>query len=94
MSYGVVVIRDTEGYTKIHDHMFKIDQLCYISGGLIVIIFRERYLQTKDEFSDKFEPYVKQLESEGQWVLLEKTSVPGHLNDVAVKFVFKVTKQE
>ena len=74
---------------------YKLNELFFfISGGLIVIIFREGALQMEDGFCDKFEPYVKQLESEGQWVLLEKTSVPGYVSAMGVKFVLKVTKPE
>ena len=49
-------------------------------------------LQMVEGFKDKFEPYAKQLASEGQWVLLERAVVPGYVGYMAIKFVFKVTK--
>ena len=43
---------------------------------------------------DGFEPYMKQLEAEEEWVLLERTLVPYYAQGTAFKFVLKVTKAE
>ena len=40
----------------------------------------------------RFEPYMKQLEAEEEWALLERTPVPYYCQETAVKFVLKVTK--
>ena len=73
---------------------FKFNQFYFIAGGLIIIIARDGLFQTVEGFKDNFEPYVKRLESEGQWVPLERSVVPGYVGYMAIKFVFKVTKPE
>ena len=45
------------------------------------------------EYKDRLEPYIKQLEAEGKWELLEMTVFPNYVPNVnGVKFAFRVTK--
>ena len=63
----------------------------YISGGLVVIGMREELLWLVSEYKDNLEPYMKQLEDEGHWKLLERTVVPEFfMHRPGVVFVFKV----
>lgn len=60
-------------------------------GGFVVIVMREQYLDTVDEYKDRLEPQMKRLEVNGKWKSVSRTVVPKYSwdND-GVVYVFKV----
>ena len=63
------------------------------SGGLILLVGREKDVLTIEEYKDRLEPLMKQLEDERKWTMLERTVFPGYFPEVnGIVFVFKVTK--
>ena len=71
---------------------FKSDSL-FFAGGLILLVGNEGFLEANLEYKGRLEPYMKQLETEGKWILLEKTVVPKyHSAANGLLFVFRVTK--
>ena len=54
---------------------------------------REEYLWTVPEYKKRLELFMKQLETEGKWIQLEKTIIPEHFYQYnGVRFVFRITK--
>lgn len=90
-SYDVIVV--SGGMSK---NCMGIDCLpeivrCVKTGGLVVITTRRKNME---DFVDKLESLMKQLETEGRWQILERTVIPNwyHTNQGLV-FVLKVTKE-
>ena len=60
-----------------------------------MIVMREEYLLTVPEYQNRLEPYMEQIENEGQWVRLERTVIPGYFYKYnGLCFVFRVTKTD
>jgi len=43
-----------------------------------VIVMRKEYLSYVAEYTDKLEPYIKRMEEEGCWDLVERKVVPNY----------------
>ena len=65
------------------------------TGGLVVIVMREKYLQEVAEYRGRLEPRMKVIEERGLWRALERTIIPRYsFDNNGVIFVFEVTKEE
>jgi len=60
-------------------------------GGLAVIVMREQYLTTVEEYRGRLEPLMNQLVKEGRWETVSRTVVPRYsFNNNGLVFVFRV----
>ncbi|XP_013395994.1 uncharacterized protein LOC106163070 [Lingula anatina] len=60
-------------------------------GGLICIVMRENYLDNVEEYKDRLEPYMKQLEMGGKWEKVERRRVPNYsFQNNGIVFLYKV----
>ena len=71
--------------------IFQID-ICIITGGHVIIVMREEYLVYVEEYYNRLEPYMKELQEAGKWKLIERSA---SLKDYAlgkdgITFVFSV----
>ena len=58
-----------------------------------MLVCREEDVLNIEEYKDRLEPLMKQLEDEGKWTMLERTVFPEYLPAMnGIVFVFKVTK--
>ena len=82
-----------EGVQDLNHFYSPSDIFLDISGGLIILLTREKVVLENPEYKDRLAPYIKQLEAEGKWTLLEMTVFPNFVRNVnGVKFAFRVTK--
>ena len=67
--------------------------MLYIAGGLVVIVTREAIATTHEEFKDRLEPLMKQLETEGKWTFVERRIFADYLPGVnGIQYVFRKMK--
>ncbi|XP_062568640.1 methyltransferase-like protein 27 isoform X1 [Saccostrea cucullata] len=59
-------------------------------GGYIVIVMREEYLEHVQDYKDKLEPLMKELEISGKWSKLSRKVVPNYsFQNNGVIFIFQ-----
>lgn len=62
------------------------------TGGLVIIVMREEYLNTVEEYKDRLEPFMRELEQAGRWKPVSRTVVPRYsFENNGVVYIFKVT---
>ena len=54
---------------------------CLVLGGTISIVTREEHLHTVDDYKDKLEPLMQQLEKEGKWKQIKRDIFKGFFLD-------------
>ena len=58
-----------------------------------MLVCREEDVLNIEEYKDRLEPLMKQLEDERKWTILERTVFPEYLPEMnGIVFVFRVTK--
>jgi len=64
-------------------------------GGTIFIVMREEYLEYVEEYAQKLEPYMKELQSQGFWKQVSRKTVPEYsFNKNGVVYVYEVLRPE
>ena len=59
-------------------------------GGFVIIVMREEYLSIVDEYKDRLEPLMKQMESEGVWKIEQRIQVPHYsFNKTGLVFIMR-----
>ncbi|XP_059151416.1 methyltransferase-like protein 27 isoform X2 [Physella acuta] len=60
-------------------------------GGHVMIVMRESYLTTVEEYKDRLEPHMKELELDGKWEAVSRTVVPKYsFDNNGVIYIFKI----
>ncbi|XP_042209235.1 demethylmenaquinone methyltransferase-like isoform X4 [Homarus americanus] len=77
-TYDVVVVSGAmcEGHVPVRgiDDMVRVTK----PGGLVVISMRLEFLETVEEYRNRLEPHMNQLEQKGVWHKVARTVVPGY----------------
>jgi len=61
------------------------------SNGLVVIVMREEYLQTVEQYRGLLEPYMKQLEDQNKWHRVLRDVVPNYsFNKNGIVYIYRV----
>jgi ubiquinone/menaquinone biosynthesis C-methylase UbiE len=90
-SYDCTVI--SGGMGENHIPVSAMDELIRLCkpGGLVVIVMREEYLVTVEQYKNRLEPYMKQLEDENKWHRVLRDVVPRYsFNKNGVVFIYRV----
>lgn len=62
-----------------------------ITGGLVIIVMREAYLEEVKDYKGRLEPYMADLVKSGVWEVVERTVVARYsFANNGVVFVFRV----
>jgi ubiquinone/menaquinone biosynthesis C-methylase UbiE len=90
-SYDCLVIAGGMGENHIPvkglDEMIRLTK----SSGLVVIVMREEYLVTVEQYKDRLEPYMKQLEDENKWHRVLRDVVPRYsFNKNGIVYIYRV----
>ncbi|KAK3873955.1 hypothetical protein Pcinc_021068 [Petrolisthes cinctipes] len=77
-TYDLVVIAGGMGHS--HIPVSGVDDLVRVAkpGGLVVIVMRLEFLTAVEEYRDKLEPYLDQLEQRGVWHKESRKIVPNY----------------
>ncbi|XP_059151392.1 methyltransferase-like protein 27 [Physella acuta] len=91
--YDAVVV--SGGFANGHIPCSGLDALISLTkpGGHVFIAMLEADLTGVEEYKDRLEPHMKELEVEGQWVAVSRTVTPNYYKgDPGVVFIFKVKR--